>query len=74
MRIHPEMLKQLRAYYAPGTRIELICINDPYTKLKPGDIGEIIGVDDLGTLHVAWSCGSTLGLIFGEDEYRKVEE
>ncbi len=74
MIIHPELLKQLREYYTPGTRVELIRITDPYTKLKPGDKGEIIGIDDQGTLHVAWSCGSTLGLIFEEDEYRKVEE
>lgn len=43
--------------------------DDPYTKLLAGDEGTISFVDDLGTLHVRWDSGSTLGLIPGEDRY-----
>lgn len=45
---------------------ERVCLqytNDPYTNLKPGDKGTVVGVDDFGTLLVNWDNGSTLGLI-----------
>jgi hypothetical protein len=67
MNIHPEMLKHLRAYYKPGTRVELVRMSDPYTKLRPGDKGTVSFVDDIGTIHVAWDNGSTLGVAFDED-------
>lgn len=72
--IHPDLLKQLREYYKPGTRVMLIRMNDPYTKLRRGDRGTVIYVDDVGTIHVNWDCGSTLGVVYGEDECRKAEE
>jgi hypothetical protein len=49
-------------------------MNDPYTKLQPGEKGTVIGVDDMGTIHVNWDQGSSLGVAFGEDECRKIEE
>jgi hypothetical protein len=45
-----------------GKRVRLICCNDRYTKLLPGDEGTVRAVDDLGTVHVAWDTGSRLGL------------
>ena len=72
--IHPEMLKQLKAYYTPGTRVMLIRISDPYTNLRQGDQGTVMVVDDIGTIHVNWDCGSTLGIVFREDECVKIEE
>lgn len=55
---------------APGTRIRLISTSDPYTHLTPGDVGTIELIDDAGTIHVTWDCGSQLGLIPGEDTYQ----
>ncbi|OKL48829.1 hypothetical protein BSR29_02940 [Boudabousia liubingyangii] len=52
-----------------GRRIRLEDTSDPYTTLTPGSEGTINHVDDLGTLHVAWDNGSTLGLVPGEDSY-----
>ena len=72
--IHPEMLKQLKEYYTSGTRVMLIRMNDPYTNLRLGDRGTVTLVDDIGTVHVNWDCGSTLGVVFGEDECQKIEE
>jgi hypothetical protein len=63
------MKNQLR-----GKRIELISTSDPYTELKPGDRGNVDFVDDMGTIHVTWDNGSTLGLVPGEDQYRFVNE
>ena len=56
-----------------GKRVELVKMNDPYTTLPPGTQGTVIMVDDLGTIHVKWDNGSTLGLIPGEDIYKIVE-
>ena len=72
--IHPDLLKQLKEYYKPGTRIRLVRMNDPFTHIPPGTIGVVTGVDDVGTIHVVWSNGSTLGVVFGEDECVKIEE
>lgn len=54
-------------------RIELISTTDPYTELKPGDLGTVDFVDDLGTIHITWDNGSQLGLVPGEDQYKIVE-
>ena len=72
--IRPEMLKQLKEYYKPGTRVKLIRMSDPYTNLRQGDRGTVTLVDDIGTIHVNWDCGSSLGVVFGEDECRRIEE
>lgn len=72
--IHPEMLKQLRSYYTLGTRVMLLKMNDPYTKLQPGTKGTVTSVDDMGTIHVSWDSGNSLGVVFGEDLCRKIEE
>ena len=70
--IHPEMLKQLKEYYTAGTRVILIRMSDPYTNLRQGDRGTVTMVDDIGTVHVNWDRGSTLGVVFGEDYAVKI--
>ena len=72
--IHSETLKQLKEYYTPRMRVMLIRMSDPYTNLRKGDTGTVTLVDDIGTIHVNWDRGSTLGVVFGEDECRRIEE
>ena len=72
--IHPEMLKQLKEYYTPGTRVMLIRMRDHYTNLRQGDRGTVTLVDDIGSIHVNWDRGSNLAVLFGEDECVKIEE
>ncbi len=67
-----ETVLRLRKQYPPGTRVELIRMNDPYAALKPGDQGTISFVDDIGTIFVDWDCGSTLGVAYGEDLIRRL--
>ena len=68
-------LKQLREEYPIGTRVELVHMDDPYNrKLIPGCKGTVVAVDSIGTIHVAWDCGSGLGVVYGEDSCRKVVE
>ncbi len=56
-----------------GDRIELVYTSDEHTNLEPGDRGTVTGVDDVGTVHVAWDSGSRLGLVPGEDRYKTVD-
>ena len=71
--ISKETLQSLREQYPKGTRVELVSMDDPYNrKLVPGCRGTVIAVDSIGTIHVAWDCGSSLGVAYGEDQCRKV--
>ena len=45
---------RLREQYPPGTRVELISMDDPGNRLKPGDRGTVTAVDSIGTVFVDW--------------------
>lgn len=68
-----ETVERLRKQYPSGTRVVLVRMDDPYSRLKPGDTGTVTGVDGIGTIHVNWDCGSSLGIAYGEDECRKID-
>ena len=73
--ISKEALQALRERYPKGTRVELVHMDDPYNrKLVPGCKGTVRWVDDMGTIHVDWDCGSGLGIAYGEDSCRKAVE
>lgn len=67
-------LDVLRQKYPAGLRVELTHMEDPYNRLSPGSKGSVIGVDDIGTIHVAWDCGSYLGVVYGIDSCRAAKE
>lgn len=73
--ISKEILHDLRERFPEGTRVALVQMDDPYnTKLVPGCRGTVIAVDSLGTIHVAWDCGSSLGVVYGVDCCRKITD
>lgn len=72
--ISRDTVERIRREYPAGTRVELISMQDEYTKLAAGEKGTVIGVDDIGTIHVNWDCGSCLGIAYGEDLCKKVVE
>lgn len=62
------VLAAIIARFPAGTRVELIHMDDPYNrKLVPGCKGTVLCVDDMGTIHVSWDIGSSLGIVYGED-------
>ena len=72
--ISKETLDRLRKDYPAGARVELLHMDDPYNKkLYPGSKGTVRFVDDMGTIHVRWDCGSSLGVVYGEDNCRVIE-
>lgn len=71
--IDEKTLTHLREQYPPGTIVELIHMDDPYNrKLVPGCKGTVRCVDDIGTIHISWDCGSSLGIAYGEDLCHKL--
>ena len=67
------VVERLRDHYPKDARVELLSMDDPYTKLRPGDQGTVIAVDDIGTVHIAWDSGSSLGAAYGVDRIRRIE-
>ena len=53
-----------------GDRVRLVYTNDEFTRLQPGAVGTVTMVDSLGTEHVKWDDGGSLGLVPGVDEWQ----
>lgn len=68
-----DIVEAIRAWYPKGTRVALVSMDDPYSKLKPGDRGTVEYVDDTATVHVRWDCDSGLGVVYGADHIRILE-
>ena len=60
--------------YQPSTRIELINMKDPYAPVPSGTRGTVKFVDSMGTIFPEWDNGRTLGVVPGEDSFRKVTQ
>lgn len=67
-----KIVDRLRNIYPTGTRVVLEKMEDPFTRLKPGDGGKVIHVDDAGGVHIQWDNGSCLAAIYGVDYVVKV--
>lgn len=72
--MNKERIQMIKEAYPKGTRIELISMEDPFEPIPSGTKGTVRCVDDMGTIHMQWDNGRTLGLIYGEDSFRKIEE
>lgn len=68
------MAKIYKEMYPEGTRIELISMGDDPRPIPSGTKGTVRVVDDMGTVHCDFDNGRRLGLIPGEDSFRKIEE
>lgn len=71
--ISKERLQALRERFKPGTRVELLKMDD--VQAPPiGTRGTVIGVDDIGSIMVHWDNGSGLSVAYGEDECKVVAD
>ena len=67
-----ETAARVRRQFPPGTRVELISMNDPQAP-PVGTQGTVTAVDDTASLIVRWDNGSGLNVIFGEDKVKKLK-
>ena len=69
---HRETVERLRREYPVGCRVELLHMDDPQAPTV-GTLGTVRGVDDTGSIMVAWDGGSSLHVLFGVDECCRVQ-
>lgn len=55
--------------YPVGTRIRLLHMDDPYVPIESGMTGTVAYVDDMGTLHMKWDNGRSLGICPDVDSF-----
>lgn len=68
-----ELVESLRKRYPAGTRVELVRMDD--VQAPPvGTRGTVTGVDDIGSIMVAWDNGSGLSVAYGEDICKAVSD
>ena len=71
--ISKERLQALRERFKPGSRVELLKMDD--VQAPPiGTRGTVVGVDDIGAIMVNWDNGSGLSIAYGEDECKVVAD
>lgn len=73
MNIKKETVERLREQYPVGTGVELMKMDDPQAP-PVGTKGTVTGVDDIGSILVAWDNGCRLNVVYGEDSCRIIKE
>ena len=66
-------IEVLKKQYPSGCKLELVSMDDEFAPPK-GTKGEVLHVDDTGTIHITWQTGSTLGVVPGVDMVRRLDE
>ena len=64
----------MKRSYPPGTRIVLLSMGDDPRPIDDGTRGTVKVVDDIGTLHCVFDNGRSLGIVSGEDSFRKLTD
>ena len=64
---------EYKMLYPKGTRVELIHMDDEQA-VPSGTKGTVEFVDDMGTIHMKWDNGRTLGLVPSVDIFKKIWE
>lgn len=68
-----EFVELAKSEFPEGTRVKLVQMYDAQP-VPPGTYGTVDYVDDIGTIHVKWDNGSSLGLILGVDKFEKISK
>lgn len=68
-----QMIQDMRRAFPAGTRVELVHMDDAHAPAV-GCRGTVSSVDGMGTVHIVWDDGSTLGAALDVDVIRKVTD
>lgn len=66
-----EQLADLRNRYPVGCRVRLLEMDDQQAP-SIGTCGTVTGVDDTGSIMVAWDNGGSLNVLYGIDRCQKI--
>lgn len=67
-----EAVNLRKRLFLPGSRVQLTeTMRDSYTPLPRGLTGIVRHVDDIGTVHIQWENGSSLGAVL-EDKIQLI--
>lgn len=66
-------VNEIKNKYLPGMRVCLLKMDD-FQAPPVGTEGTIRGVDDIGSIMVAWDTGSSLNVVLDEDEVEILSE
>ena len=64
--------QRMKDNYPPGTRILLLQMGDDPRPVEDNTRGTVKAVDDIGTLHCDFDNGRHLGIVPGEDSFRRL--
>lgn len=67
----PDEIKRLKSQYPVGSRVELVSMDDVQAP-PAGTQGTVLGIDDTGSIMVAWDNGSSLNVIFQVDRVKVI--
>lgn len=62
MAIDYKKVERIKNQYQEGMKVRCIYMEDAYA-VPRGTVGVVTSVDDMGTIHVNWENGSSLGVI-----------
>lgn len=68
-----KQVAEIRLNYPPGTRVQLILMEDSYA-VPSGTRGSVEHVDDAGQIHMKWDNGRTLAIVPQVDQFRKLTQ
>ena len=68
-----EEIRQIKENYPPGTRLQLIQMEDQWA-VPSGTRGTVDFVDDQGQIHPKWDNGRSLAVLPQVDQFRKLTE
>ena len=66
-----EIVEKIKKEYPKGTRVQLVAMDD-FQAPPIGTKGTVIGVDDSGSIMVAWDNGSSLNVVYDVDKCIKI--
>jgi len=66
-------VERLKRRFVPGMRVRLVYMDDAQAPPQ-GTMGTVKCVDDIGTIHVNWDNGSSLGVAWPIDNIEVVKE
>lgn len=69
----PACVEQMQKAYQKDSEVELVFMDDDYRDMPKGMKGKVTLVDAIGTIHVSWENGSSLGAAWNADIVKNLE-